>query len=108
MAIDAADLQREVGTNVAEDPAIDSAVETAHELLLAFIEDQGAEVPDVIFDRAWLAVAVDLFNQSKAPNGVLNQQFNTGDGVVAAPVRISADPLRPAYPLLRMWILPVI
>lgn len=60
-------------------------------------------IPIVVAEKAWLAVAVEIFNQRKATNGVLNQAFSE-DGLVASPVRIGSDPLRPAYGLLKRYL----
>lgn len=60
-------------------------------------------IPIVVAEKAWLAVAVEIFNQRKAPNGVLNQAFSSDGGAPLA-VRIGSDPLRPAYGLLRRFL----
>ena len=61
-------------------------------------------LPVEVWDEAHLVAAAEIFHQRKAPNGVLNQQYSTGDGSAAVPVRISRDPLKPAYPILRPWV----
>lgn len=68
----------------------------------AYLHD-AAYVPDVILDRAFLEVAADLFNRRNAPNGIQNAQFAL-EG--ATPMRINRDPMAPAYPLLRRYVLP--
>lgn len=101
MAIDSDTLRRKVGassTVSAED--LDALINAAGDLLIGYVGD--AEVPDTVLDRAHLAVAVEMYHQDKAPNGILNQQYDNGDGSVA--VRIGRDPLTPAYPLLRQWV----
>lgn len=108
MAIDTGRLSTEVGAGTEHETVLEECVAVSHELLLQYVQQQGAEVPDPVFDRAWLVAAVDLFNQSQAPNGVLNQQFDTGDGsLTTVPVKISRDPLAGAYPLLALYINPV-
>lgn len=108
MTISTERLRDEVGAGPSNDAVIDECLAVAHELLLQHVGDEGLEVPASVFDRAWLVAAVDLFNQSQAPNGVLSQQFDTGDGsTTAVPIRVSRDPLAGAYPLLRSYVSPV-
>lgn len=109
MTIDITQLRSEVnaGTSVS-DALLTSCVSVADSLLRKHVEDVFDDIPPSVYDRAWMAVAVDLFNQRRAPNGVLNQQFSTSEGgTESVPVRISADPLRPARPLLRPWVTPL-
>lgn len=62
-------------------------------------------VPATIHDKAILVVAVEAINQSLAPNGVLNQVYDSGIGDIAStPVRIGRDPLKPAYPVLDPFV----
>ena len=63
------------------------------------------EAPRVVVDRAITEVAADLFHRRNAPNGIANAQFAGFDGAPTA-VRISRDPLAPAYPILRRWVTP--
>lgn len=109
MPIDAGRLADEVNADAtAHDVVLGECVSVAHELLLQYVAQTGAEIPDPVFDRAWLVSAVDLFNQSQAPNGVLNQQFADSEGgVTTIPVKISRDPLAGAYPLLALYVDPV-
>lgn len=65
-----------------------------------------AAVPEEIQDRSSLIVAADLYERRKAPNGIVNQQFQNFDGVGQAPARIARDPLAGVYPLLNRWVLP--
>lgn len=108
MAVTAADLRAEVqaGTSVG-DALLTSTIEVAESLLREYVGEVYTTIPTKVFDRAWTAVAVDLFNQRRAPNGVLNQQFATETGSESFAVRISADPLRPARPLLKPWVAPL-
>lgn len=92
-------LRRKVGagTTVADEDLQD-ILDSASALLVEYVGD--AEVDDVILTRAQLLVAVEMYHQDKAPNGIVNQQYDTADGLGVAPVRIGRDPLAPAYPLL--------
>lgn len=109
MSVDATQLRNEVKAGTAvPDAMLTNCVSVADTLLREYVEDVYGDIPPSVYDRAWLAVAVDLFNQRRAPNGVLNQQFSSGEGgTESVPVRISADPLRPARPLLRPWVTPL-
>lgn len=104
MAVSIADLEREVGTTTVDSPALQRAVVVAQALVdkyvveFAMAEPHG--VPDGVLDQAVLAVAVDEFNRSQAPNGVLTQY---GSDDIPTPIRVSSDPLRAARPLLSMW-----
>lgn len=61
-------------------------------------------VPAEIHDKAVLLVCVEAINQTLAPNGVLNQVYDLGQGEMSStPVRIGRDPLKPAYPVLAPW-----
>lgn len=101
MAVTAADLRAEVNAGSGTtDAVLTSCLDVATELLRKYAGDDYTSIPGKVWDRALTATAVDLFNQRKAPNGVLNQQY---DGE-STPIRISSDPLRPAYPLLAPWL----
>ena len=82
--------------------------------LLQYLQDsleaeEIAALPAVIRDKAQLVIAMDLYHQAQAPNGVTNEQYDVGDGTTAStPVRIGRDPLRGARQVLEPWIGPVI
>ena len=112
MAVDATALRTELGAGAAgavggvPDELLDNCVTVADELLKEYAGDDyrtAGTIPVTVAEKAWLAVAVEIFNQRKAPNGVLNQAFTAVDGVPAA-VRVGSDPLRPAYGLLRRFL----
>lgn len=112
MSIDAARLREELNagpegqSGTPSTTYLDNCVSVANELLKGYAgENYLTDLPTVVAEKAWLAVAVEIFNQDKAPNGVLNQTFQTFEGTVATPVRIGADPLRPAYGLLERFII---
>lgn len=87
------------------DAIANNCINVADALLRQFLTDPVyMTVPVVIIEKAWLAVAVEIFNQRKAPNGVLNQSFASADGTASVAVRIGADPMRPARPLLSPWV----
>lgn len=64
-----------------------------------------AKVPPSVWARAVVEVAADLYHRQAARNGVVI--FDGGETGVDT-VRIGADPLRPAWPLLRPYLGPVI
>lgn len=111
MAVTAEQVRAFVNVDSDADNEVQSCLVAAKALLDEYVEDVPTDendqttLPDAIYDRAWLLVAAELFHQDRAPNGVLNQQFEDGPPV---PIRVSADPLRPAYPLLASWVPPVI
>ena len=108
MAVDATALKAELGTGASvPDTVLNNCINVADALLRQYAgESYQTDIPPTVAEKAWLAVAVELFNQRQAPNGILNQTFMAADGSgVAAPVRIGADPLRPAYPLLERWVI---
>jgi hypothetical protein len=85
------------------DNDIDKALAVARELVDEYTK--AATVPPKVIDRAVFLVTVEQLTQDKAPNGVLNQSFVTDDGDSGStPVRISRDPLKPAYPVLDRWV----
>ncbi|HEY1178604.1 MAG TPA: hypothetical protein VGF17_20815 [Phytomonospora sp.] len=106
MAVTVNDLRDELGAGASVQlTVLDRCLTVADALLKQYVGDRYTTVPAPIYDEAWLAVAVERFNQRKAPNGILNQTFMAADGSsVATPVRIGADPLRPAYPILERWL----
>lgn len=107
MAITVAQVRAEVGAGSSTSEEYLSAIlEQAEERLAEYVGAlaDGVTIPELSFDEAVLACAVEIFNIRRAPNGVLNQTFDTGEGSVAVPVRISGDPLRPVRPLLSPWI----
>lgn len=117
MAITVEDLRDEVGAGAdTHDVILQRSLDLATAMVAKYLADnvvtvgdEAGELPESVSDQAVLAVAVESFNQAQAPNGVLTQQFGLADGgSVASPVRIGADPMRPAYPLLSMWVDPVI
>lgn len=86
------------------------AVALVEKYLTTGTDDAGqpilASVPEAIQDRAVKEVAADLFNRRNAPNGIVQQQFATTDGYGTTAMRINRDPMAPAYPILRRWVLP--
>jgi hypothetical protein len=99
-----------VGPSEVTDAALGGYLTAAAALLDDYLIDVPATepVPEAIVDRSLLLVAAEMFGQDQAPNGILNQQFDTADGVTSLPVRVTADPLRPAYGLLSRWVPPVV
>lgn len=96
-------LRREVQTSTDDNELLNEVIASSHALVLKLVLDEADDdLPDAVFDQAHLAVAVDMFNRRKAPNGVLWTQID--DGATATPLRLSNDPLRAAYPILRLWL----
>lgn len=114
MAVDANALRTELNAGPSDAPGgitdelLDGCLAVADELLKKYAGATyrtDGSIPVPVAEKAWLAVAVELFNQRKAPNGVLNQAFSDANGnTYQQATRISADPLRPAYGLLGQWV----
>ena len=85
-----------VGADSTDESAAMKCLDEAIALVDAFV---GVNViPDTILDLATKVVAADLFDRSKAKNGIA--QFASFDGAPTT-VRIARDPMAPAYPILR-------
>lgn len=93
-----------VGSETEYDDFIQACLDEATVLVDRYVGV--AAVPDEIMDRAYLEVAADLFNRRNAPNGIMNQQYATVDGVGVTPMRIARDPMAAAYKILGRWVLP--
>jgi len=112
MAVTVEDLREEVGATTADDALLTRCLTVAVELLTKYIVDNievEADRPgEELTDEATLATGAQLFDQSKAPNGFLNQQYEGVDGTESIPVRIGTDPLRRARGLLDLYVIPAI
>lgn len=64
-----------------------------------------AVIPSATLERAKLLAANECLQQNLSPNGVLNQQYDLGDG--STPLRVGRDPLTPVYPLLARFVTPL-
>lgn len=107
MAVALNDLKQYVGDDLEDDTndaLLTGCLEDAAVLLDKYVGE--AAVPDSILDRCTLIVAYDLFERRNAPNGIVNTQFATVDGIGQSPARIARDPLAGVYHLLGRWILP--
>lgn len=62
-------------------------------------------LPGSIQDQAIIAAASHMWDLRRSPNGQMNSAF--GNGEVAAPIRISRDPLASVRPLLAQWVTPL-
>lgn len=105
MTVTKEQVRAKLGASIASvpDDDVDLALSVAGALITAHVGE--ANVPIDVLDRAKLLVAVEQINQDKAPNGVVNQAYATGEGdVVSTPVRIGRDPMKPAYPILAPWV----
>ena len=88
-------LARVVGTLDPDDRAdLTAHLDTAAAYLRPHVN--GYDVPQPVLDDCLVAVAADLWQARDARNGVMSVN---GDGI--EPYRISADPLRVAWPKLR-------
>lgn len=104
MTVDVTTVRRKLnaGVTVSNDD-IQAAINVAQALVSKAIGE--ADVPGSVVDRAVTLVAIEQVNQEQAPNGVLNQQWESGAGEISSvPVRISRDPMKAAEALLAPWI----
>lgn len=104
MPVSVSDLRAHLrASSAVPDTALQLLLDSSSEILDVYIGD--VEVPDSAKDRALLLTATEMYHQDKAPNGVLNQQFDVGDGTITStPVRIGSDPLRTARAVLALWV----
>lgn len=102
-------LADEVGTNVSDDPRLAKCVKLALTLLNRLTEADAADIPDDLFEEAWLATAASEYNRRKSPNGMLNTAFGDASGDnYSVPVRVSKDPLDAARGILSAHLTPVV
>lgn len=69
--------------------------------------DVPAVVPEVIDDSAVLACAEDIWVRTKAQNGIVLTNYDSGEDGAGVVVRIGRDPLVPVRPLLAPWYPPL-
>lgn len=103
MTVSAADLKVLVNSSASDDEVIDRCLAFGRSVVETFTKRvPDGKIPAEILDEAILTAAADQFQRRKAPNGVLNQVYDSGDGIV--PVRISRDPFDSIRPLLSPWV----
>ncbi len=112
MAVTVEQLRNEVGTNAADDSLLERCLAEALVDVTTYLEDNDVEVGDLpvsVIDRAVRIAAADAFHQTKAPNGIANQEFDLGNGEVSStPIRVSRDPMRGARAALELYVGPAI
>lgn len=102
--VTAADLRTHAGAGASiSDAVLVACITTAEEAIKTHIAD--AIIPPATLERAKLLAANECLQQNLSPNGVLNTQYDLGDG--ATPIRIGRDPLTPVYPLLARYVAPL-
>lgn len=60
-----------------------------------------SNVPPVVRDEAILQVAAELMDRAEGPVAP-----NVGQFAVSIPLRVSRDPMAPAYGILKRWVVP--
>lgn len=60
-----------------------------------------SSVPPAVRDEAILQVAAELMDRSNGPVAP-----NVGQFAVSIPLRVSRDPMAPAYGILKRWVVP--
>lgn len=105
MAVVLDDVKVYVGADGTEyDSLLDECLTDAAVLIEKYVGE--ATVPTDIVDRSTLIVAADLFERRNAPNGIVNQQYGTTEGIGYSPMRVARDPLAGVYKILGRWVLP--
>jgi hypothetical protein len=106
MALNIERLRKRVGAGTGDNALLQEALDDATDVVTTYIEDCGKTVGTGgvsvrLFERAVLRCATTLFNQDKAPSGVVNQQYDIGNGEIAStPAQIGLDPMKSARALL--------
>jgi hypothetical protein len=105
MALTIEDLRLRTGAGTGDNTLLQDALDDATDMVTEFIEDCGKSIGDDvsvrIYERAVLRCATSLYNQDKAPKGVVNEQYDMGNGDIAsAPAQIGLDPMKSARALL--------
>lgn len=91
-------LSDHLGGTTAPEKVLETVIDEATALVEAYVK--GNTVPEVIYDRAVLETAADLYGHRSAPNGI--KAFADLDG--SSPVRIRLDPLASAKAILQPFL----
>ena len=104
MSVSATDLAALVNSGASDSAVIARCLAFGQSVVETYTQrvPETVVIPAEILDEAVLTAAADQFQRRKAPNGVLNQVFDNGDGIV--PVRISRDPYDSIRHLLSPWV----
>lgn len=95
-------LSEHLGGTTASQVTLEIVLEEATALVGGYVGEN--QVPEVIYNRAVLETAADLYGHRSAPNGI--KAFADLDGT--SPVRIRLDPLAPAKAILQPFLKVVI
>ena len=98
------DLQEFLGEGSGAEDVIERCFDIAVALVTKHIGSE--EVPDVITDEAILLVGQAEYIKRSAGTGQPTDNFANSDGIGVTPVRLSRNPMKAAYELLRPWVLP--
>ena len=105
MTVNVLTLRDFIGGTPTDVSLLDDCLLQATALIAKYVGDN--VVPVSVLDRAHIEVAADLYHRRNAPNGVVNAQFALADGGLGGQaVRVTRDPMKSAYPLLRPWVSP--
>lgn len=102
MAVTVDDLRELVNSGPSDDAVLDRCLAFGRSVVDSVTALATQEIPEGVLDEAILTAASDHFQRRKAPNGVLNQVFDAGDGVV--PIRIGGNPADSVRTLLAAWL----
>lgn len=105
MTLDIERVRKRCGAPTSDNTLLTEALDDATDLVTEFIEKCGKAVGDDVsvrlYERAVIRCAVSLYNQDKAPKGVVNEQYDLGNGDIASTAaQIGLDPMKSARALL--------
>ena len=113
MSVSPADLASRVRSSGEDALEVSRCLSLAQQLVDDYVSNQSADPgapfspPPEVLDEAVLRTAVDLWNRTLAPNGVLMSAVDdTGDGSTAV-LRTPADPLYSARMILDPYVPPL-
>jgi hypothetical protein len=105
MTLDIERLRKRTGAGTGANALLTEALDDAKDMVSDYVAKcgkvVGTDVSAAVFERAVLRCAVALYNQDTAPKGVVNEQYDLGNGEIAsAPAQIGIDPMKSARAFL--------
>jgi len=113
MAVTVAQLLARLGAEESEAEEAARVLALTEHLVLDYLTEHTPDplvplaIPETVRDEAVLRGAVDLYNKTQAPNGVLMTTYDdSGDGSAVA-LRVSSDPLHSVRTMLAPYVAPL-
>ncbi|MBZ2197271.1 hypothetical protein [Occultella gossypii] len=113
MAVTVAQLLARVGAEASETAEASRILLLTEQMVGDYITEHTPDpdtplvIPPVVLDEAVFRCAVDLWNKTQAPNGVLMTTFDDGGDGSAVALRVSSDPLHAARVFLAPYVPPL-